>query len=528
MKCAKAPGATPVAQTATNTASARRETSDGALRGFQQSAATSAAVTQLQALQRAADGAAVVQRYTTIKGDPDKRMSGGKKIVRTGPKTVFADESLITEANSKLEDTASYVRLSADSSREYATDDSGDTLPMVKLNWNARIDDRSFMDAASVANEEGGFKSFADCHRTAQAVMGSTQTEGVDTEKPVRRNSKGAETIEPTSKREVRRGVNVRGDAANRGAYAVLGDALPKVKAAVHGMGEVIGDALNTAVPDGGGPISGKPFKQWAAYAAIYADPWRRDLFSKFSGSNEFATPEVGEALTIVSGFMAKDAFKNRATYDDLVARIGQQDVDDLHITADDSFDQMWRKLGDAGDAQREKLAKTHMLAKLNANAAVLEGLSVSGTILDELRGDTALEAIVSRLSREDFLALYKSGAIDMGQTATAKADASIDHVPPDIVAASGAIAAGARDASTATVRQPWNFHWAGVILKDGGDYVTLENLSVEDPGTLNENWFFQMFGTEQKDQTFHAQYAETGEFGNVPLTINYSNHPET
>ncbi len=49
-----------------------------------------------------------------------------------------------------------------------------------------------------------------------------------------------------------------------------------------------------------------------------------------------------------------------------------------------------------------------------------------------------------------------------------------------------------------------WNFHWAGVVLVDGPDYVTLENLSTENINELNDKWYFEMYGKAQ--QSFHAE----------------------
>ena len=80
-----------------------------------------------------------------------------------------------------------------------------------------------------------------------------------------------------------------------------------------------------------------------------------------------------------------------------------------------------------------------------------------------------------------------------------------------------------------------WNFHWAGVIMRDGSDYVTLENCAVElDEATaeeirlnsdafqpnrtvtnqkyskqdlINERWYFKMHGVGS--QSFHSENLE-------------------
>ncbi|MFO0744182.1 MAG: DUF4157 domain-containing protein [Myxococcota bacterium] len=60
-----------------------------------------------------------------------------------------------------------------------------------------------------------------------------------------------------------------------------------------------------------------------------------------------------------------------------------------------------------------------------------------------------------------------------------------------------------------------WNFHWAGVIMKDGSDNVTLENYAVIRKGidsVVNRRWNYAIYGTVKKDgsgrdQTFHHDH---------------------
>ncbi len=66
-----------------------------------------------------------------------------------------------------------------------------------------------------------------------------------------------------------------------------------------------------------------------------------------------------------------------------------------------------------------------------------------------------------------------------------------------------------------------WAFHWGGVVMKAGSDNVTLENLSVSDELTMNTKWFFAMYGTAQKEQTFHHRQSASGHHGNVATTIS-------
>jgi hypothetical protein len=75
-----------------------------------------------------------------------------------------------------------------------------------------------------------------------------------------------------------------------------------------------------------------------------------------------------------------------------------------------------------------------------------------------------------------------------------------------------------------------WNFHWAGVVMKDGPNNITLENYAVSygsDPDPVvnkqlqqkaydevNRKYVFQMYGTEKKDQTFHEEHLASGTHG--------------
>ncbi|MCO4743935.1 MAG: DUF4157 domain-containing protein [Proteobacteria bacterium] len=75
-----------------------------------------------------------------------------------------------------------------------------------------------------------------------------------------------------------------------------------------------------------------------------------------------------------------------------------------------------------------------------------------------------------------------------------------------------------------------WNFHWAGIVAKDGADVISLENYAVtadyaESMGVrqydfADREWVFQMYGTEKYDQTFHAQHLATGTHGTKATTM--------
>jgi hypothetical protein len=78
--------------------------------------------------------------------------------------------------------------------------------------------------------------------------------------------------------------------------------------------------------------------------------------------------------------------------------------------------------------------------------------------------------------------------------------------------------------------KSPWNYHWAGVIMKDGGDNITLENYAV---GTaeaaskgvaqrdyIDRKWNFAMYGTTDQNQTFHKEHLDSQTHGSKATSI--------
>lgn len=60
-----------------------------------------------------------------------------------------------------------------------------------------------------------------------------------------------------------------------------------------------------------------------------------------------------------------------------------------------------------------------------------------------------------------------------------------------------------------------WNFHWAGCVMKDGSDNITLENYA-DGKGydSVNTDWNFQMYGTVKKGQTFLDEHLGSNTHG--------------
>jgi hypothetical protein len=71
-----------------------------------------------------------------------------------------------------------------------------------------------------------------------------------------------------------------------------------------------------------------------------------------------------------------------------------------------------------------------------------------------------------------------------------------------------------------------WNYHWAGVVARDGEDSVTLENFTRDErvvSGRFHDaRWYFEMYGTG--DQSFHTAYTRLGH--GMTMTGVYATRP--
>ncbi len=75
-----------------------------------------------------------------------------------------------------------------------------------------------------------------------------------------------------------------------------------------------------------------------------------------------------------------------------------------------------------------------------------------------------------------------------------------------------------------------WNYHWAGVVMKDGGDNITLEAYAVTKEYAaskgvsswdfIDRDWTFAMYGTADKSQTFHQQHLASKTHGTHATSI--------
>lgn len=75
-----------------------------------------------------------------------------------------------------------------------------------------------------------------------------------------------------------------------------------------------------------------------------------------------------------------------------------------------------------------------------------------------------------------------------------------------------------------------WNYHWAGVVMKDGADNITLENYAVTEKYAaskrvdqydfIDRQWNFAMYGTVDQSQTFHQEHLASKTHGSHATSI--------
>jgi len=116
-----------------------------------------------------------------------------------------------------------------------------------------------------------------------------------------------------------------------------------------------------------------------------------------------------------------------------------------------------------------------------------------------------------------------------VGQEAFDKA-AGINHYANPNIGESYTMATEANIPGFKQKGDTWNFHWAGVVMKDGADNVTLENFAVTEETAkeagvtqgkyIDRAWNFDMYGTVDangavdENQTFHKEHLDTGTHG--------------
>lgn len=386
-----------------------------------------------QAIARTVASAPLLQRFAApVATRPDVRVSQEQGMLLVGKKDLYATQERIDEANTALAAVAggkgAFLRLEADD----ATPPTLEGMPAlqglkrVAPVWTTRQmginqPEMKELDRVNKADPDV-YLSHADCHLTAQTIMGSTENlsnVGGGEKAIVEGLEEDAETtVEPIDKK-VTDDKRWASHGANRGLDAFLIAAMPK-----------LADRLQEAIddPENQGAAGGRIFKLYRdaitsirgaapgvdglpklrlAYRKVVADRLLAHIFGQLFGVNQYVVPEIGDALV--------------------------------------QFNDEVEKRAEESQSERREA--------------------------EVLRREEAGEA-----------------------------------PNPDTLPREG--------------RDLWNFHWAGVIMKEGNDYVTLENLSVEFASVKNELWYFAMYGP--LEQSFHSEAARDPHVGQSPTTLKF------
>jgi len=188
----------------------------------------------------------------------------------------------------------------------------------------------------------------------------------------------------------------------------------------------------------------------------------------------------------------------------------------------------------------KEKMRKLMVEAnKVDADAiqdALTKGaqreaeLAAIGDRWSKAKGDAMKKAISAEYSRklnqmsEAYLAYYNSRG-DAERQAIDK-DLGINWYARPGVGQGYTTSSGGAAVPGST--RTWNFHWSGVVMTsdDTRDNVVIENYSVSNWDTENNDWTFETYGTRWAHQTFHQQHKDTGQHGQTPTTMTIENAP--
>lgn len=471
---------------------------------------------------------AVIRRYSQLPGKPT-RVSDGRKIMVLGPQTLLASRELIDAANHKLASAGgpagAYLRLEA-------TDDtySSGTMVGVRPVWRqerAIVGDspaqeyrRSVKGRNAPSPEDmNNLKEFcthADCHLTASAIMGSEDTlagEG-DTERPFTKNAGGTlRPLEPVAKSRVSsQGMRNPTHIANRGTYAFLLDAIPRfveLATAQYGPGAPdVGEAEKTAATSISeefakastiSDLKDRILGYMKVYRVILRNDVIRRLFATTFGVNEAAEPDVGDALMQINDEMEKQT-RDKSIEDYNKALIDMMPRVSIFLKE--------RFTGAAEKPLARKLA-TPQKKKARDRAAAAKAKK------------EAAQKLIALAARIDAAEKIKEESAKLAQYDSLRTELLKEPTVKEAFTDERALAEERPD-------EMWNFHWAGVVMRDGSDYVTLENLSTEFASDINTDWYFRMYGkqTDRPEQSFHEEAGSDSHVGDYPLTIPFRTSP--
>lgn len=471
--------------------------------------------------------------------NPDRDLArptdiGSAKLDITRPKEVSMKADAVLRSNEQLKAAKSFVQF------EILGEPDKDGFVRVKPVFSKRDaapsekgEDHTKIQAINIqrqtaeegSGDDGDFVSWADCHRTAQLIMGSEDQPGgvADTEKLIIGHGEDKKAMTPLGRGGVQYLVNGKDSGASRALYGMLGgcvpdfltglldgkeegDMSPAERKAVLELDlavrvQAVRTAFTLAFSRKARAVEARQNLDKSVSeeaVAILADRLNLELQPPF---NVYDAVFDGNKLCSADDLARVEAAL--ATYcgvlDDLEEKTGlkfaQPDALDPPVPTD------LRATYHAICADPKLLDAFSRELGINEYAAPVVGDAMC-QLNDDFKKKQAEDEAVALA---DVARAARARALDLRRAAILAA-ASDDGGDEEKAAADAAekIAEEAEEAAS-NAKDLWNYHWAGVVMVNpDGSFMTLENLSVEDAAAVNEDWYFALYQADGEG-SFHA-----------------------
>ncbi len=397
---------------------------------------------------------------------------GTARLDKNKPKEVFMSPDAVGKSNRQLEEANSFIRF------EIIGKPGDDGKVRVKpifadraVRASAHGEDHVTIKRINAGRqEEGGdadFLSWADCHRTAQLIMGSEdQPGGVDdTERIVVGTGDGKRTLQPLPRGAVQHIRKGKDSGAARALYGMLDGCLPDF------IGAKLGDKADPS------PAEQKVLDELALADGVQQLKIEFDILnSRFTKIWKV----VRENKDLDTGI--KDGLETRMSKG-VAAQVRIYD----NVFKDDAD-------YDAADVARASAA----IDELKRLVALMEdesGLTFAGKAAPTVPVPKDLRKTYMAIAEDPALMDALSRELGLNQYARPAVGDAMCQLNDDV----------RKEDAEEEGRDIWNYHWAGVVMvNDDGSFMALENLSVEDQRAVNEDWYFALYRPDG-DGSFHA-----------------------
>ena len=445
-------------------------------------------------------------------------------------------------------------------------------------------------DSCSEKGWVDGYITWSDCHHNSQTVMGATNERGRDWEPEHPLVRLAAEDDEKTPLRAPQSSplaktqfttAQYADQHAHRGAYAALAAIIPytperekyrpatdangvPVPAAdrISGLWQVFLEELRTedtlnwqerhwinwfVHPEIGEGLCMIPPKQAPGFTSSYAWTDLKELFADEPDAMaalgldpngpepSYATIRDKITQLEVANFDTLRSHPNNKWPTPKGELTGDKAIRQRGIDQESSIADMERVLDELNaddptklNAAQRRLVRDALIRRYWARELKRPSctLAIKDTLIHDLESGVELTTIIAKCAHEDLVYMLKHQILYLGFNGRQRDELTAEALgryAPEVWLQS-------LRGKAMMWKDPWNFHWAGVVLVSGHDYVTLENLSVEAEDYPNYTWFFHMYrrldAVDEYDahhgDTFHGQNLRSGGFGDIALTLSF------